>query len=64
MRWLRQRLKSRQALRSTNSLEEKINYYCLNLEKDMKGLETQQIKDSMDMKNHLFEELRELVERY
>jgi hypothetical protein len=30
----------------------------------MKGLETQQIKDSMDMKNHLFEELRELVERY
>ena len=64
MRWLRQRLRSRQALRSMSSLEEKIKYYYTSSEKDTRTIGNPQARDFMDMKSHIFEELRELVERY
>ncbi len=61
MRWSKQRERLHRKSQSTNSLQDKINYYYLNSEKDMKKLET--LRDSMGMQNHLFDELTELVER-
>ena len=61
MRWSNQKEKLHQRSQSTTSLQEKINYYYLNSEKDTRGLEN--LKNSMDMQNHLFDELTELVER-
>ncbi len=61
MRWSSQKERSHQKSRSMNSLQEKINYYYLNSDKDMKGLES--LRETMGMKSHLFDELIELVER-
>ena len=64
MQWLMRKEKSLQEQQSMNSLEEKIQFYYTSLEKDTKTIGNQQAKNFMDMKSHLFEELRELVERY
>ncbi len=64
MQWLMRKEKSLQEQRSMNSLEEKIQFYYTSLERDTKTIGNQQAKNFMDMKSHLFEELRELVERY
>ncbi len=61
MKWSKQKERLHQKSQSTTSLQEKINYYYLNSEKDTRGLEN--LKNSMDMQNHLFDELTELVER-
>ena len=64
MKWLMQKERSLQEQQSTISLEEKIKYYYTNLEKDTKGLRSQEIQTSMGMKQYLVDELRELVERH
>jgi len=64
MQWLMRKEKSLQEQQSMNSLEEKIQFYYTSLERDTKTIGNQQAKNFMDMKSHLFEELRELVERY
>ena len=64
MQWLMRKEKSLQEQQSMSSLEEKIQFYYTSLEKDTKTIGNQQAKNFMDMKSHLFEELRELVERY
>ena len=56
--------KSLQEQRSMNSLQEKIQSYYISLEKDTKGLRSQEIQTSMGMKQYLVDELRELVERH
>jgi len=61
MKWSKQKERLHRKSQSTNSLQDKINYYYLNSEKDTKGLEN--LKNYMDMQNHLFDELTELVER-
>jgi len=61
MRWLKSREKLLQRKQSTISHQERINSYCSSLEKDTKDLE--RLKESLNLKTHLFEELRELVER-
>lgn len=61
MKWSKQKERLHQKSQSTTSLQDKINYYYLNSEKDTRGLEN--LKNSMDMQNHLFDELTELVER-
>ena len=61
MRWSNQKEKLHQRSQSTTSLQEKINYYYLNSDKDTKDLES--LRETMGMKSHLFEELIELVER-
>ena len=64
MQWLMRKEKSLQEQQSMSSLEEKIQFYYTSLERDTKTIGNQQAKNFMDMKSHLFEELRELVERY
>jgi len=64
MKWLMRKEKSLQEQQSMNSLQEKIQSYYINLEKDTKGLRSQEIQTSMGMKQYLVDELRELVERY
>jgi len=61
MRWSKSKERLHRKSQSTTSLQEKINYYYLSSEKDTKGLEN--LKNYMDMQNHLFDELTELVER-
>ena len=61
MRWLKSREKLLQKKQSTISPQERISYYYSSLEKDTKDLE--RLRESLNLKNHLFEELRELVER-
>ena len=61
MKWSRRKEKLHRKSQSMTSLQEKINYYYLNSEKDTKGLEN--LKNYMDMQNHLFDEITELVER-
>ena len=61
MKWSKQKERLHQKSQSTTSLQEKINYYYLNSEKDTRGLEN--LKNYMDMQNHLFDELTDLVER-
>ena len=61
MKWSKQKERLHRKSQSTNSFQDKINYYYLNSEKDTKGLEN--LKNYMDMQNHLFDELTELVER-
>ena len=64
MKWLMRKEKSLQEQRSMSSLQEKIQSYYISLEKDTKGLRSQEIQTSMGMKQYLVDELRELVERY
>ena len=64
MKWLMQKERSLQEQQSTISLEEKIKYYYTSSEKDTRTIGNPQARDFMDMMSHLFEELRELVERY
>jgi len=64
MKWLMRKEKSLQGQQSMISLQEKIQSYYINLEKDTKGLRSQEIQTSMGMKQYLVDELRELVERY
>ncbi len=63
MKWLMRKEKSLQEQRSMSSLQEKIQSYYISLEKDTKGLRSQEIQTSMGMKQYLVDELRELVER-
>jgi len=61
MKWSISREKSHPKNQSTSSLQEKINYYCTSLDSDTKDIES--IKKNLNLKNHHFEELREIVER-
>ena len=61
MRWLKSREKLLQRKQSTISHQERINSYYSSLEKDTKDLK--RLKESLNLKTYLFEELRELVER-
>ena len=61
MKWSKQKERLHRKSQSTNSLQDKINYYYLNSEKDTKGLEN--LKNYMDMQNHILDEITELVER-
>ena len=61
MRWSNQKEKLHQRSQSTTSLQEKINYYYSSSEKDTKDLEN--LKNSTGLKNHILDELTELVER-
>ena len=61
MKWSISKEKLHQKNQLTNSLQEKINYYCTSLDNDTKDIES--IKENLNLKNHHFEELREIVER-
>jgi len=61
MKWSKQKERLHQKSQSTTSLQEKINYYYSSSERDTKDLEN--LKNSTGLKNHILDELTELVER-
>ena len=61
MKWSRRKEKLHRKSQSMTSLQEKINYYYLNSERDMTALED--LKNSTGLKNHILDEITELVER-
>jgi len=61
MKWSKQKERLHRKSQSMNSLQEKINYYYSSSERDTKDLEN--LKNSTGLKNHILDELTELVER-
>jgi len=61
MKWSKSKERLHRKSQYTTFLQEKINYYYLNSERDMKDLKN--LKNSTGLKNHILDEITELVER-